>query len=306
MSAHLCLIALERADRPPELFADLGVRHGCVQRGGGSPDLFGGQQYGGGGEGALDRGPGRALGAQQPGGGVGEVDLCLLAGLVEGGERGAGDAWCVALDGEEADAGGGTGRDEQQIGEVAVGDVRLHAGQPPTPCRLGSVEPNALLVPAAVRLGQREGGHGVAGGDARQVVVSGRFVVAAQEGLGGEGHGGEVRGAEQGAARLLEDDAEFGVAEAGAAVLLGDGEPLEAEFRGHPPPYDPVVAFRAGGQAAHVGLGGVSGEEGADDLAQLVLLLAEAEGEIHGAPSRPRRCRLPGVARVLLIHDTVR
>lgn len=246
------------------------------------PDLFGGQQYGGGGEGALDRRTGRAFGAQQPGGGVAEVDLCLLAGLVEGGERGAGDAWCVALDGEEADAGGGTGGDQQQIGEVAVGDVRLRPRQPPTPCCLRGVEPDALLVPAAVRLGQGEGGHGVAGGDARQVGEAGRFVGAAQECLGGEGHDGEVGGAEQGAARFLEDDAEFGVTEARAAVRLGDGDPLEPEFRGHPSPYDPVVALRVGGQAAYVGLGGVSGEEGADDFAQLVLLLAE--GEIHGAP----------------------
>lgn len=163
---------------------------------------------------------------------------------------------------------------------MSVGDVGLHAGQPPAACLVTDCgEPYALLVPAAAVLGERQRGHRVAGRDARQEVVSRLLVGAAQQCLGGEGDGGEVRAAEQCAARLLEDDAEVDVAEARAAVLLGDSEPLEAEFAGHPPPDDGVVTPGVGGQAAHARLVGVLGEERADDLAQFVLFLAE--GEIH-------------------------
>lgn len=163
---------------------------------------------------------------------------------------------------------------------MSVRDVRLHAVQPPAACLVvGGGEPDALLVPAAAFLGERQRGHRPAGRDARQEVMPRLLVGTAQQGLGGQGDGGEVRPAEQRAARLLEDDAEIDVAEARAAVLLRDGEPLEAEFAGHPPPDDGVVPLEIGGQAAHVRLVGVPGEERADDLAQFVLFLAE--GEIH-------------------------
>lgn len=163
---------------------------------------------------------------------------------------------------------------------MPVGDVGLHAGQLPGACLVTDCgEPDALLVPAADVLGERQRGHRLAGCDTRQEFVPRLLVGAAQQRLGGQSDGGEVRPAEQRATRLLEDDAEIDVAEARAAVLLRYGEPLEAEFAGHPPPDDRVVTLGVGGQAAHGRLVGVLGEERADDLAQFVLFLAE--GEIH-------------------------
>ena len=93
-------------------------------------------------------------------------------------------------------------------------------------------------------------------------------------------HGGEVRGAQQGAAHLLEHDDLLDVAEALAAVLLGDGEGLEAHLLGHLVPDGVVVALLGVHLLADGGFGGLVLEEAADELAELFLLLGE--GKVHG------------------------
>jgi hypothetical protein len=58
-----------------------------------------------------------------------EVELGLLAGLVHGGQRRAGEARGVAVDGEQAHAGAGAGGDDDQVGGVAVEHEHLGARQ---------------------------------------------------------------------------------------------------------------------------------------------------------------------------------
>ena len=141
------------------------------------------------------------------------------------------------------------------------------------------------LVPLARRLGERQRGDGLAGGDARQVVLLGRVVAAVEQRVGGEHDGREVGRAQQRPAHLLEHDAELDVAVARAAELLGDGEALQAELLAHLRPDGGVVAVLGLHQATDLGLGRLLLEERPDGLAQLFLLLAE--GEVH---ARPQSC----------------
>ena len=75
---------------------------------------------------------GAALGADQPRRRVGELEPGLLAGLVHGGQRGAGEAVGVALHPEERQAGRGAPDDQDQAGRVAVEHERLVAVQRPS------------------------------------------------------------------------------------------------------------------------------------------------------------------------------
>src|SRR5690606_15370863 len=104
--------------------------------------------------------------------------------------------------------------------------------------------------------------------------------------------GGEVGGAQESAAHLLENDGELHEAEALAAKLLGDDQALEAELVGHLAPDLLVVALLGVHEAAHFGLGRLALEELAGDAAELFLLLVE--GEVHWSP-RGRGRRLPAV-----------
>src|ERR1700683_3232015 len=61
------------------------------------------------------------------GGGVGEGQFGLLAGLVHGGQRGGLEAGGARLDGEHRDAGGRAGGDQHQAGRGPVEDVELLA-----------------------------------------------------------------------------------------------------------------------------------------------------------------------------------
>ena len=105
-------------------------------------------------------------------------------------------------------------------------------------------------------------------------------VTAVDERVGGEHHRGEVGGAQQGAAHLLEHDDQLYVAEALSAVLLRDDQALEPELVRHLVPDLGVVARLGGHLLAHRRLRGLVVEEAADELAELLLLVAE--GEVHG------------------------
>ena len=85
-----------------------------------------------------------------------------------------------------------------------------------------------------------------------------------QQRVGGEHDGREERGAQQRAAHLLEHDAELDEAVAGAAVLLGDAQALEAQLLGHLAPDGLVVAVLGLHQLADGGLGALGLEERPD------------------------------------------
>src|SRR5688572_3065055 len=121
----LVLDGLERADGPTELHAVLGVLHGGLEAHLGPADLLGGEADGGevehGGEGV----PAGTVGADEGALDAGQLELGLLAGLVHGGQRGAGESGGVTGDREQADAGGGAGGHDDHVGGVAVDHVGL-------------------------------------------------------------------------------------------------------------------------------------------------------------------------------------
>ena len=239
---------------------------------------------------------GAAVGPDQPGRGVGELQPGLLAGLVHGGQRGPGEAVGVALDPEQGQAGRGAAHHQDQVGRVAVEDEGLVAVERPAVARRGRGQGDAVGVPPTRVLGEGQGGDGLAGGDPGSRYSCCALVAGGEDGVGGQGHGGEERGAEQGGAHLLEHHDELHIGEAGAAELLGDGERLQAQLLGHLGPDRRVVALGGLHQPADLGLGRLVLEEAPDRLAELVLLLAE--GEIHrvlhplGRPTPGRDARL--------------
>ncbi len=162
---------------------------------------------------------------------------------------------------------------------MAVEDEHLLAGDGVAVARLGGGGLDALLVPAAVGLGEGEGGLGLAGGDAGEQLRLGGVVAAVEDRVGREHDGGEVRGGEQAAAHLLEHHAQLDVAVAGAAVLLGDDEALQAHLLGHLAPDGVVEALLRLHQLADGLLGRLVLEEGPDDVPELFLLFGE--GEVH-------------------------
>jgi hypothetical protein len=200
--------------------------------------------------------------------------------LVHRGQRRAGEAVGVAVDGEQRDAVGRAGRDEQQVGHVAVEDEHLRAvdAPPVTVLRGGGLD--ARFVPLAVRLGERERRNGLARRDPGQVSLLRRLVAGVEQRVGRQHHGGVVGGAQQGPAHLLEDDRQLDVRVPLAAVLLGDGQGLQSQLVRHLRPDCRVVAVRGVHQPPDLGLGRLRLEELPGDPAQLFLLFGE--GEVHG------------------------
>ena len=143
---------------------------------------------------------------------------------------------------------------------------------------------NAAEVPLPVVLGDGQGGDGLAGGDAGQVGLLGLVVARGQHGVGGQGDGGEEGGAQQGGPHLFEHHDELDIGEARTTELLGDGQRLQPQLVGHLGPHGGVVALGGVHEPAHLGLGGLLGQEPAYRGAQLFLLVTK--GEIHArAPS---------------------
>jgi hypothetical protein len=190
----LVLDGLERTDRATELHADLGVLDGHLEHLLGATDLLGGEADGGEVEHALSTAQPSPSVPMSVAGVFGELELGLLAGLVHGAERGAGEARGAAVDGEQADALGGAGGDDDEVRGVAVEHEHLGAVERVAVARGGGLHGDAALVPLAVGLGEGEGGDGLAAGDARQVRGLGGVVTAVDQGVGGQ-HDGEKNGA---------------------------------------------------------------------------------------------------------------
>ena len=278
--AHV-LDGLERADRPPELDPHPGVPGGHLHGPGSAADLLGGQQDGRGVEHPAEHPPAVSLVPDQPGRRPGELQVRLLAGLVEGGHGHPPKPRRGAVHREQADAGRRARADHDEIGDVAIKHVPLAAVQHPAAGITAGPRLHARLVPAAGLLQQGQRADGRAGGQAGQQVLPGRLVGAAEQGLGGQRHAGQVGRAQQRPAHLLEDDAELDVAEPGSLVLLGNGQPDQAELVAQLPPDRGVVASRGGHQPAHGLLGRLAGQEVAHGGPQFQLLV-RAE-EVHPA-----------------------
>ena len=113
------------------------------------------------------------------------------------------------------------------IGYMSVQNEHLRAAHMPAAARLRSFHAYAFAVPAAVLFGERHGRDGRASGYLRQQFFFGGFVVAAQQGVDGQGNRGEERRAQQGTTHLFQHHHKLYVAEALAAVLLWDDEALK-------------------------------------------------------------------------------
>ena len=124
---------LERADRLVELHALLGVLDHHLQRARGGADTVDDVRDREPVDRAGDRaGHVRTGGAEAPAGGAAEADPCVLARAVDGLGRLRADAHVVTLHREHAHLAVVVGRgDEQETGGRTVGDVHLHAVDPP-------------------------------------------------------------------------------------------------------------------------------------------------------------------------------
>ena len=195
------------------------------------------------------------------------------------------------VDGEERDAvltGGAfeaSGHDDQ-VGDVPVDHEHLRTVERVAVARSLGDHLDAVGVPRTLRLGEREGGDGLAGGDAREelrLLVGGTGV---HDRTGREHHRREERRAEEDPAHLFEHDAELEEGEALTAVLLGDVEALQAELVRHLAPHRGVVALGRLHQPSHLARRRLRLEEPTHRIAQLFLLVGE--GEVHGgAPGVP-------------------
>jgi hypothetical protein len=112
----------------------------------------------------------------------------------------------------------------------------------------------------------------------------GRVVARVDERVGRQHHRGEVGGAQQRPAHLLEHHDQLDVGEPGTTELLGDDEALQAHLLGHLVPDRVVGALLGGHELAHRSLGGLVLQELPNDATQFFLLLAE--GEIHRVAPR--------------------
>ena len=170
------LDGLEAPDGTAELDTGLGVVDRALQAALGAPDLLGRERHRGEVERLGQTGLGTTVGPDQPRRCVGELDAGLLAGLVHRGECRTGESGGTALDGEQGQAGGGPSDDQEEIGDVSVDDERLvTVERPALPGRRGG-EADAVSVPATRVLGKREGGDGLARGDARKEGLLGLLV----------------------------------------------------------------------------------------------------------------------------------
>jgi hypothetical protein len=199
------------------------------------------------------------------------------------------------VDGEEAHARGGAGRDDDEVRGVAVEHVDLGAVEISRRRRRTGGGGDAASSQRPLGLGEGEGGDGLARGDAREVLGLGGVVAGVQQRVGGEHDGGEERGAQQGAAHLLEHHDELDVAVARATELLGDDQALQAHLLAHLRPHGGVVAGLGVHELTDGRLAGLGVEEVLDDLAELFLF---GERKVHGdsllsSPGRRNRPCVP-------------
>jgi hypothetical protein len=237
IGAHV-LDGLERADRPAELVADLGVLDGEIETALGAADLLGGERDAAEGERALEP--------------VAEAGPGLDADVVENdlGEHAAGvhrrQAVAPHARGAGRDLVEDVGADDQEIRGVAVDHVTGAAGQEEVIAGRG----------AGGDVARHQRGGDAAAGQLRE--DRGLLLVAggAEDRGGGEPDRGQERHLGERPSELFLDRDHLDPAEPGAAVLLGDDQPGE---QGPPE------------------IRGASVERAADRSPQLFLLVAERE-----------------------------
>ncbi|CAB4693992.1 unannotated protein [freshwater metagenome] len=125
------LDGLERTDRTTELHAILGVLNSHVEAHLSATNLLGSEADSSKVENGGENVPAGSVGTDKRAFDVREVELGLLAGLIHGGKRGAGEAASVASDGEEAHTSCGAGGNDDHVRGVTVDDVGLGSADLP-------------------------------------------------------------------------------------------------------------------------------------------------------------------------------
>src|SRR5258708_29877652 len=146
------------------------------------------------------------------------------------------------------------------------------------PGRAGG-EPDRVGLPGAVILGEGQRGHRLAARDSGQKIALGSVVRAREQRRGGKDGAGQVGPRVQRGAKFLEHDRLFGEGEPGAAVLLGNGDGLQAELAGRVVPDLLVGSVGRVHQLADPLQRHPVREEAPDRIPQLLLL--RAVGELH-------------------------
>ncbi|CAB4966900.1 unannotated protein [freshwater metagenome] len=235
------LDGLERTNRTTELHAILGVLNCHVETHLRSTNLLGGKANSGKVKNGGKNIPASAIGTDERSFDVGEFELGLLAGLIHGGQRRAGETSSIASNREEAHASGGASSNDDHVRGVTVDDVGLRAVDlPGSAIVLGGCF-DTRFVPATIRFGKRNSGDGFTGCDARKDRGLGRVVTGLHHGVRSKNNRGEVRRAQKGAAHLFKNNDEFDVAITLSTELFGNGETLQTELLGHLCPHDGVV-----------------------------------------------------------------
>ena len=166
-----------------------------------------------------------------------EPQLAGFAGLIDRGQQGHAQAGRVLRHQKQADAVlhraavACASRDDDDIGQMRVGDKHLRARQREPAACLARARGDPGGVPARVRLGPGERRLGLAGGDARQPLAA----LCRRAGLGdrraAEQHGGRIGSGHHGAADLLHQHDQVGEAEPAAAIWLRERRSRASRYR---------------------------------------------------------------------------
>ena len=190
----------------------------------------------------------------------------------------AGDAGCLQIDEREHDAALALRDDDGDVGHIAIGHRQLLAAQH------AAAEGGAQLadIGLAGAFGQRQRADRLAARQLRQPRLLLRLAAAGDDRLAGEIDRGGERHRRQRRAQLLGQHAQPEMAEARAAVLLGDRRAGPAHG-GDLLPQRLVVGLGPFQDAPHRRRGAALAQEFACLLAQLLQVVAEIE--IHARPS---------------------
>jgi hypothetical protein len=218
--------------------------------------------------------------ADRFGGGAIELDLCMLARRIDGIFGAARDTRAFEIDQRQCQSAftrlvGGAGEHDGVIGIHAVNDRNLGAR------KLAALEARAdgLWRHRAHAFGAREGPDQLAFGDLRQQPRLLFFRAGRQQRFREQiNRRGERHGCQH-TAQFLGHDAQLQIAEAQAAVILGDRSPQPAHF-GDALPQRAVMAVLAFEHAADHLVGAFLGQELAGLVAEHFLVVGKVE--IHG------------------------
>ena len=277
---------LERADLAPEGEALQGVVACHFQRPVGAAELLEGGQHRCAVQHVRDDAVPFTGRAERFGGGGREADRGVVAGGVDRGHGFACDAGAGEIDDMQALAVAGAGGDHGEIGDGAIGHRGLGAGQGSG----GDLGLDRARRDGAGAFGIGEGADPFPRRQLRQVLPLLCLAAGRHQQLGGEIDGRGYRHRGQRAPEFLGDHALLQMADAEAAIFLGDGgaEPAEP---GHVAPDRCVEAGLALEHGPYRGRRAFIGEEPAGLLLELLLVFGEIE--IHGFAPRGLALRLP-------------